>query len=448
MGTMMIYEQGDFKVDDGSWKRCYPIPPHVDKFQDIVYDRQIQSVSYIQANIVGVFEEWFKSFFADTYFRTERIKTQSSFADFKTFMRGIYKKDKPILVIDPSSVESIEGFLFDQNMLNRYNIVDPKQDPIGAKLVYSLQLMGDETFELNFRRNRYKFEFSVMIMEQTMERAVNTYNWLIMNIRHNSKFMLERILPCVIPIKYIHQIARVHGFDWQSVEFLKYLNSVSQYPITKQTTPDGQTMFMFNLKTSVQVEVPGFPQKDSPEMSEAIEWGARVVDSFTMIADLPSEFLYLSPREMMTKFDTGVDEDPNSVYLISPIYADMDWPVEINGYKRIRMADIMYPTVNKITELDITHLILEYSEEVYHFVMDFIARNQKLSDLLAVRVYPNGSMQNIASELSNDGKVKLHNPKPNKIYTAIIYLNHGLMNEMREEGNAKYTGTIRHDPFG
>ena len=445
---MMIYEQGDFKVDDGSWKRCYPIPPHEDKFQDILCDRAIQSVSYIQANIVGVFVEWFKSFFENTYFRTERIKTQSSFADFKTFMRGIYKKDKPILVVDPSAVESIEGFLFDQNMLNRYNIVDPMQDPIGAKIVYSLQLMGDDMFELNFRRNRYKFDFNVMIMEQTMERAVNTYNWLLMNIRHNSKFMLERTLPCVIPMKYVRQIAKVHGLEVTSTEFLRMLNSVSRYPVIRQQTPDGQLMFMFNLHVSVQVEVPGFPQKDSPEMSDAIEWGARVVDSFTMIADLPSEFLYLAPAEKMTKFDTGVDEDPNSVYMISPIYADMDWPVEINGYQRIRMADIMYPTTEKIMELDVTHLIYEYNEEIYHFVRDFINKNQKLSDLLAVRVYPNGSMQNIASELSNDGKVKLHNPKPNKIYTAIIYLNHRLMNEIREEANAKYTGTIRHDPFG
>src|SRR5699024_8500402 len=125
-----VYEAGSFKPDWGNLQRCYPIGQEP-KLKDIVYDKNVQSISYIQANIVGVFNDWFMSFFPNNYFRTTRIKTQSSFSDFKSWMRGIYKKDKPILVIDPRTIEVVEDFLFGINMLNRYNFIDPDHDNVG-----------------------------------------------------------------------------------------------------------------------------------------------------------------------------------------------------------------------------------------------------------------------------------------------------------------------------
>lgn len=437
---LLVYEKGDFVPDDGRWERCYPVPDqHID-YEALIYDRTIQRTAYIQANIVGVFNDWFKSFFPSNYFRTERIKTQSSFADFKSWMKGIYKKDKPILVIDPATVESMEDSLFGQNMLNRYNTIDPNSDGITGKMIYSRDLMRSDLFEMVYRRNRYRFEINVMIMEQTMDRAINTYNMMLMNMRHNSKFMLERMIPCMIPIKYIWNIAQFHGFDWESPEFLKFLNQICEYPVTKDKTPDGQTMFFFNLNMNVQVEVPGFPQKDSPEMNDAIEWGARVTDSFVFIADLPTEFLFLMPEKQMTKFDLGVPEDPDGVYIISPIYADMDWPKEINGYKLTNRADIMLDEGDK-PEVNVLSLLKDYNADLHSYVSTFVQRGTPIGDLVLAQVYPNGSYDNIASSLSEDGTLQLNHPKPYKLYTLNLYINFGLMNTMKSEIVTKRIGT-------
>lgn len=435
-----VYEAGSFKPDWGNLQRCYPIGQEP-RLKDIVYDKNVQSISYIQANIVGVFNDWFMSFFPNNYFRTTRIKTQSSFSDFKSWMRGIYKKDKPILVIDPRTIEVAEDFLFGTNMLNRYNFIDPDHDNVGAKLVYSRTIMSDDRFELVYRRNRYRFEFDVMIMEQTMDRQLNTYNSMIMNIRHNSKFMLPRMIPHRIPIHYIQHIAYSHHMEWQSDEFLQYLNSISEYPIIKRFTGNGQCMFFFEQEMNIQVETPQFPQRDTPEMSNAIEWGARIVDSFVMYADLPSEYVYLVPKEYMTKIDRGFDRDPEDIYLISPVYADLDWPTEVDGYRLTNKVDIMMQDGDPNT-VNIVPMLREYNYELYDFVTTFMKSGQPIGDILKVRVYPNGSYTETGSELHQNGYLTLLNPKPNKIYTALLYVDFRKMNLIKDEHNKEHVGTI------
>lgn len=437
---IQVFEHGDFKPDWGNLERAYPIDPEP-KEKDILYDKGVQSIAYIQANIVGVFNDWFMSFFPPDYFRTTRIKTQSSFSDFKSWMKGIYKKDKPILVIDPRSIEVVEDFLFGTNMLNRYNFIDPEHDNIGAKLVYSRTIMKDDMFELVYRRNRYRFEFDVMIMEQTMDRQLNTYNSLIMNIRHNSKFMLPRMIPHRIPLVYIQHIAHLHQMDWKSDEFIHWLNTISEYPIIKRITPNGQYMFFFEQEMNIQVETPQFPAKDSPEMSEAIEWGARIVDTFTMIADLPSEFVYLVPKEKMTKWDKGIDKEPEDIYLISPVYADLDWPETIGEYRITNKVDIMLQDGDP-TQVHIVPMLRDYSQKLYDFVNIWIRSRQPIDEIMKVRVYPNGSYTELGSELTDNGLLILKNPKINKIYTACIYINFGKMHLVKDEHNKKRIGTI------
>lgn len=439
--ALQVYAPGDFRLDCGTFERLYPVP-EAPIPQDIVYDNTPQKTSYIQANVVGCFTDWITSFFPSDYFKFIRIRTQSSYAEFKSFMKQIYKKDKPFMLIDPRSIEIDESSIFAQNMLNRYNIIDPKGDNIGAKLLYSLEIMKSDMFEMVYRRNRYRFEFDIMIMEQTMDRQINTYNMIAMNIRHQSKFLLERTIPQLIPIQYVKNIANMHGYDWRSESFLEFMNSISQYPIIRRITPNGQYMFFFQQTINLQVEVPNMPQKDSPEMSEAIEWGARVADSFTIIADLPSEYLFMIPKEYMTKYDRHVKEDPDTVYCISPIFADMDWPTEIDGYTMSNKVDIMYQAGDDVS-MDVIPVLEHDNPEIYKTIQECIAHAGKLSDLMKIRVYPNGSMIEAPYSFDDHGVLTLHNPKPDKLYTICIYLNLRTLNLINEGRSKEFIGTIQ-----
>lgn len=430
----------DWRDDPGEWERLYPIEDK-QEFQTILYDKEIQRTGYIQANIVACFDEWFRSFFPPNYFTFTRIRTQSTYTEFKSFMKLIYKKEKPFLVIDPASVEHVEDSLFGLNMINRYNLVDPMNDNFGAKLLYSIQLMKDENFEIVYRRDRFRFEFNILIMEQNMTRQANVYNMLLMNIRHNSKFLLHRTIPHLIPNRYIINIAHFRNMEWQSEEFLQYLNSVSQYPIIRRITPNGKYLFFFQQEMNIQVEVPGLPQKDSPETSNAIEWGARITDSFTMIADLPTEFLFMIPEEMKGKYDNHIDETDDMITYISPIYADLDWPTEYGDYKLTNRVDIMLQEGDD-PHLDLKPVIANDIPQIHDTIMEFIQKDEELSDIVMVKVYPNGSYQEAAYEFNKNGILTLINPEFNKLYTMNIYIDLRTLNMIREGKNKKFIGDI------
>ena len=440
--SLHIITPGDFRVDPGDQQKLYPIEP-VPEYQDVVYDKYIQKTSYIQANIVGCFNDWIKSFFPPDYFKFVRIRTQSSFAEFKSLMKNIYKKEKPFMIIDPRSIEHDENSLFGQNMINRYNLIDPNADDMGAKLLYSIEIMKDDMFELVYRRNRFRFEFDILIMEQTLHRQINTYNMLLMNIRHNSKFLLARKVPHLIPSRYIINIARLHGYDYKSEEFLSFLNTISQYPIIRRITPNGQYSFYMEQQMNLQIEVPGIPAKDTPEMSEAIEWGARITDSFIIYADLPTEFLYLTPSKYLTEYDRSIPEDPDTVSFISPVYADMDWPTEFNGYTLTNRVDVVVQEGDK-TFMNLLGVIETDTRdrEIFETLKQCVDMDGKLSDLMAVKVYPNGSMIEANYTFDEKGVLTLIDPKYDKLYTVNIYLNMRNINLIRSGKDKKYIGTI------
>ena len=56
-----IWSPGDFAYDAGNNGKVYPIESGED-LEEIMYDKQIQQTSYIQSNVVDVFEKWICSF--------------------------------------------------------------------------------------------------------------------------------------------------------------------------------------------------------------------------------------------------------------------------------------------------------------------------------------------------------------------------------------------------
>lgn len=438
--ALHVIPPGDYRLDPGNQKRLYPIPEKTDDVT-IIYDKQIQRTSYIQANIVACFDEWIRSFFPDNYFKFVRIRTQSAYSEFKSFMKNIYKKEKPFMVIDPRSIEHDENSLFGQNMINRYNMIDPDSDNIGAKLLYSIEIMKSDMFEMVYRRNRYRFEFDIMIMEQTMDRQIDTYNMLLMNIRHNSKFLIERTIPHLLPSKHIINIANFHGFDYKSDEFVKFLNSISKYPIIRRITPNGQYLFFMQQTLNLQFEVPGLPGKDSPENSEAIEWGARVVDSFTVIADLPTEYLFLTTPVHQPKFDRGIPEDPEAITYISPIFADLDWPTEIGEYHLAHRLDVMMSEGDE-NFMDLMPVMKHNNIDAYKLLIECVERGGKLSDLMMVKVYPNGSYKEASFWMDEKGILTINNPQYEKLYSVNIFLHYRNLNLINEGQNKEYIGTI------
>ena len=443
---LKIYAPGDWIPDPGNNGREYspidtPDNP-MDIYPDIIYTKQVQPTNYNVANLVAVFSEWFSSFFQGDFFKFIRIRTQAPFKEFASFMQRIYKQDKPFLVIDPQPAKIDEDFIYAQNMLNRYNIVDPKHDNIGAKMLYSTTVMNSDRFELVFRRNRITMDFSILIMTEDADAQFNVFNKLIMDIRHKSMFDIFRRVPIILPKKYIINIAQFHGFDWKSDEFLRFMNSISNFPIVKRTHTNGNLSFMMLQDLAIHVNVPYFPERDTPEMSEAFVWGARVQDSFSFTADLPMEFIFTTTKEYVTKFDRGIEEEPDGISFIAPYYNDLDWPTEFGDYKLVNRVDMEYQDGDSPT-FSIYDIV---NEGFINDLKFWTSTGRSINDMMMLRVWPNGSYKEIATVLENDGSVTLMNPKVNMVYSVNIFLNIKLINLIREGESYEYHGTIQKLP--
>ena len=219
------------------------------------------------------------------------------------------------------------------------------------------------------------------------------------------------------------------------------MNQYSKYPIMRRIMGTDQWMFFLEMDVNIQVEVPSFPARDTPETSDAIEWGARVVDSFTFSAILPSEFIFLTKKEHVGMFDHGVRDEPDAITYISPVYADPVWPKEYNGYILTNSLSIEVQEGDE-TKMPILEVIRDYSTDVYTTIMDWVAHGQKLSELVMTRAYMNGSQKECGALLHDDGVFELVAPDTNKLYTVNVYVNLHNINAIRRGENMKFVGTI------
>lgn len=414
---------------------------------DLIYDQHIQKVSFIQANMAATFREWFTSFFADNYFRHIRMKTESSFTKFKSFMKDIYHKEPPVLVIDPNTIEHVEDFLFGTNVVNRYNLVDPAHDNIGAKILYSLAMIETDKITLHYRRNRYKFNFDVMIMERSMNRALELYNYLIMNLRHNSKFMLFRKVANLLPTHMIQSIGTINGFHTLDDKFLEWLNAHAVgCSITTRTLPNGQVMFFAEQDCHIQVEVPSMPSHDSPEQSEAIEVGARVTDSFTFIVDLPSEYFCTMEHEVTdqyVRYQEGDDPDIHYITTSQDYKTEDGVENEIGDYtlfNRVAVT-IQHEDDNRLNLLTVLHDIDPEIRKTAQMLLEN-PQNNLPSPLFKVRIIRNGEDYNDYS-LNDNGILMINNPDYSKIYYIYVYLNYKYINMYASALNTEYIGDIK-----
>ena len=323
--------------------------------------------------------------------------------------------------------------------------MDPEHDNIGAKINYSHMILGTDLLELRYRPNRMRFPFDVMIVEKGRNRMENTYNSMLANINHRSKFMLIKVAPLLIPNRYIINIATFHGYDWRSQDFLHFLNSYSKFPIKKEIRNNGRLCFYMLKEIHLQFETPDFPAKDGTEYSNAIEWGARIVDQFIITAELPMEYIFLTSREHAGKFDTGIELDENSITWISDVHAYLDWPTEYGDFKLISRIDMELQEGDEDCTFDAGPLIKDVDLGMYNTIQHWIEHSGDIRDLVQVHIWPDGSYDEVASKLHPNGIVELINPKLNQIYVASLYINVPTINLIREGETKRRIGTIEID---
>lgn len=416
---------------------------------EVLYDKQVQHTSLVEANVVEIFDKWFQSFFPHNFFREIRIATEAPFTEFKSAIRQIYKKEYPLLLINPVSVDPVEDFIFSTNMINRYSRYDPADDgETGMKLMYSLCLMETDRLHILYRRNRYAFRFEVMIIERSVPRRDDLYNFLLMNLRHRSKFTLERRVATYIPLQMMINVAAFHGYDIKSDEFMAFVNQISTCPIEKRMTPNGKTQFFAHQDLHVHVEVPDFPARDSAEKSGAIDTAARLTDSFVFTVDLPAEFIAVVPRELAQLYQKGADEiDPEELFYINNQLvsheSDLTTPRVIGErFKLVHRFDVQLTKTDR-NQIHVLQFLLDMDEDLAQLFELAINLKKNLEDIIRFKVFTRD--EEVGTTLSDDGILTIDNADYRNIYFIFLYLDYTVLNEIRTELDTQNIGTVKVD---
>ena len=450
IGADSVIEDGEYGPDPVIDEDDYvPIEPNKKPgiIHDLIYDQRIQKISYIQANMAAVFREWFTGFFPPDYFHHIRMKSESTFTAFKSFMKDIYHKEPPVLVIDPNTIEHVDDFLFGTNVVNRYNLVDPKSDNVGAKILYSLAMIETEKIKLHYRRNRYRFRFDVMIMERSLNRSLDLYNYLIMNMRHNSKFMLFRRVPNLLPSHMIRSIAKINGFSSPDQKFLEWINARAiGCTITTRTLPSGQVMFFAEQDCHIQVEVPDMPAHDSPEQAEAIEVGARVTDSFIFTVDLPSEYFCTMEHEVTKdyiRYEEGDDPDIHYITKSDDYKWEEGMDLEIGDYTLLNRVDVTIQD-DQDNALDLLTVLNDVDAQMRKTAEALLRdSNVTLPEPLFLVKIIKGTKEFTDFNLSDDGILTINFPDYSKIYHIYVYVNQKYINMYSSALNSEWIGDIQ-----
>ena len=417
---------------------------------DILYDKNIQPISLIQANVVEIFDKWFRSFFPSDYFKDTRISTESTFSEFKSLVKTIYKKEQPFLLIDPNSMETNDDFIFATNMINRHSRYDPETDcETGMKLMYSLTLLESDKIAVMYRRNRFTFRFDIMIMERSVPRRDDLYHFLIMNMRHKSKFTLERRVAVAIPLQMMVNVAIYHGLDIKSNEFVQFINSISTCPIEKRTSPNGKTRFYAHQEAHIYVDVPDMPSRDSAEKSNAIEIGARLTDSFALTVDLPSEFISIVPRKLACDYNKIEDDYDQMFYINNDMInpnIELSAPKIIgDNFQMFTKCDLefSYDDKNTIHLLEIIDDL--QNEELSKNLRYAVSCGVNIEDILRVKLY--NKEYEVETTLNDDATVTISNNKFDYrfIYTLFIYINFTEINKAITMHDVQTIGTVKVD---
>src|SRR5574344_1780143 len=190
-------------------------------------------------NITSVVFEDFKNHFPNNFFKTEHVSTRLSIRQFKSIKRLIdFKKQKPIVSIQPRlEVERNEEMVDAIRHLYGTNIQDVlRPEYHNAKFFKDTE----NGIFVDFGIDRLKMSFDFNVLVSTEFQQYNISMHMRNRFRLGHPYYLPTNLEYHIPDSIIKKISKDSGIPIKSeqdgtiIEFITYLNKISNIPITYQ----------------------------------------------------------------------------------------------------------------------------------------------------------------------------------------------------------------------
>lgn len=192
------------------------------------------SLSQTYGNMTAYIVEFIKKHFDQSYFTNVTVASKIAYRYFDIFKntnQEFLKRSKPYLIVRPrldlnASDKFLEGTYMTQRMFNGYD---------GSDYGNLVEFYRDDNIKLECRYllNRYRMEFDVTMLVETMAEQMNLATYLKNTIVTDRPIILNCSLESLIPSSIVKTISELKGIPLENTaEFLEYMNGKSVNPVT------------------------------------------------------------------------------------------------------------------------------------------------------------------------------------------------------------------------
>ena len=173
--------------------------------------------------------------------------------------------------------------------------------------------------------------------------------------------------------------------------------------------------------------------------------GAQIRDSFVIEADLPSEFIYMTPLDRATEYIAGKDPDPDHIYYISPYMAFPEFNEMYFSYKLVNKLTVVIDNPKENTLNVVEDILKTVDTNLYETMIRYLSQKQDLSELIHVEIYENEYRKDvhpISFQSDKNGNITIPDPDFRSVYMILTYVDFEKVNMVLRGEQVKYIGTI------
>lgn len=411
------------------------------------------SASHTYGNICALIREMILSKFEKNLFNTVNMSTDTPFklldsVNESNTIDTMKKKIKPLLSINPVFKIQEDGFLIDTQITKN---MDNLENGISTASVRKFITDKERLYSLGYKINRDKFDFEITAQFPSRHMQIDVYKNMINNMVWDRPFFMPASLESMIPRTIIHYMSIMSGFDISNNDekhntplLLRYLNSISKYPITykvRNSTALDEFFLYFNSKLVVKFTDLDVPQGNRKGMvDDRFDITFRVEVEF----NLPGNYILIGDPEKYKKINFAMISTniQKSIYDIIPIFtigSDYKNPEFVNsGYETYGSSIINIDPDNneKDDTCDLSPLFID--EHVY-LIKQMVGNGVPISSLFKMEIIKN-TERVLESDFEMDWntmKITIHNSDIYSSYRVYIYANMIQVNQKLLDINEK-----------
>lgn len=394
------------------------------------------NISHTCGNIASFITDYFKSHFKKGFFKETSTTTSIAVRQFKNIKKHLieYKMSKPYLIVQPKLIPdrtdaNVEMF----RRLYGTSMHDLLTKDAACKFFKDTE--NDIIVDFAIERAKMSFEFTMVF-----DTEYQQYN-VAMHINNNFRIEHPYYIPCIIENIIPENIIRLISFksgvpvldkNGSPYDFLDYLNTVSNLPITLELQPaTGKYRFHMMMPISLFVMFEQFDVSDPEYENKSID-SCPITMRLNMEFNYPSRYFFISdclpPNYSNQEAIEGEYDDIDQKYRFYYTLKQTVIPEEDENRKAFQRMVTFTIDNDEEDEIDIKSL---FTLEQLDLINIMKKDNRDIDELFNIIIYEDGDLfEKENYEVDYDNLIlKVYNTKSIRTYKLCIYMSNKIMND-------------------